>query len=226
MRSDCPELGTAIHADSPFNRLKAALNYDRHVVDKRDNAPVALTRRGLSSLVQDPAEMILFIQKEFMLKDGSRISFKAAVPLAFGVCTLFRTCAVALAVPRCTPRPTGDQCCRAFLAFPHCVWVSARISRYGGAACKPLAFSMLTGAHERRCAMVRCARWPRGYVHRRHPPILRLEPLQVRPRWRASRGGATAVAIAQRSPLQMCSWLTHNVRVSVVRRHPSSRAPG
>ena len=178
--------GTAIHADSPFNRLKAALNYDRHVVDKRDNAPVALTRRGLSSLVQDPAELIFFIQKEFMLKDGSRISFKAAVPLAFGVCTLFRTCAVALAVPRCTPRPTGDQCCRAFLAFPHCVWVSARISRYGGAACKPLAFSMLTGAHERRCAMVRRARWPRGYVHRRHPPILRLEPLQVRPRWPAT----------------------------------------
>ena len=102
MRSDCPGLDTAMHADSPFNRLKAALNYDSHVVDERDNAPVSLTSRALRSLIEHPSALTLFIRKEFMLKDGSRISCKDAMSFAFRVCSLFRTCAVALAVPRCT----------------------------------------------------------------------------------------------------------------------------
>ena len=198
MRSDCPELGTAIHADSPFNRLKAALNYDRHVVDKRDNAPVALTRRGLSSLVQDPAEMILFIQKEFMLKDGSRISFKAAVALAFGVCTLFRTCAVALAVSRCTPRPrvinVAVHSWPSHIVFgfpPESRGMVVLLASRWLSPCSPVRMNAAvpwcdalgghvgtsTDAIPQFCAWNRC-RYARGG----RPP---------------SRGGATAVAIAQ-----------------------------
>ena len=193
MRSDCPELGTAIHADSPFNRLKAALNYDSHAVDKRDNAPVSLTRRGLSSLVQDPAELIFFIQKEFMLKDGSRISFKAAVPLAFGVCTLFRTCAVALAVSRCTPRPrvinVAVHSWPSHIVFgfpPESRGMVVLLASRWLSPCSPVRMNTAVPWHLANCGPYD--------AHGRHvgastdavPPILRLKPLQVRPRWLAT----------------------------------------
>ncbi len=99
------DFATAIHADSPFNKLKAALNYDSHVVDERVNAPVSLTSRTLCYLIEHPRKLSKFIQDEFMWTDGSRISLAHAKSFAMDVCVQFRTCAVALlAVPTCTQR--------------------------------------------------------------------------------------------------------------------------
>ena len=83
----------AIHADSPFNQLKAALNHDSHVVDEGRNAAVFLTSRGLRYLIANPSKLADFIQSEFVLTNGTRISAKS---LAVDVCALLRTCAVAL----------------------------------------------------------------------------------------------------------------------------------
>ena len=82
----------AIHADSPFNQLKAALNHDSHVVDEGRNAAVFLTSRGLHYLIANPSKLADFIQSEFVLTNGTRISAKS---LAVDVCALLRTCAVA-----------------------------------------------------------------------------------------------------------------------------------
>ena len=144
------DFAAAIHVDSPFNKLKAALNYDSHVVDERENAPVSLTSRTLSDLIEHPSKLSKFIQDEFMWTDGSSISEGHAKGFAMDVCVQFRTSAGSAYA---YTMPTVDRCCRAFLAFPHCVWVSGRTSRYGAPACKPLVFSMLTGAHEHHCAM-------------------------------------------------------------------------
>ena len=88
--------GTAIHADSPFNQLKAALNHDSHVVDEGRNAAVFLTSRGLRYLIAHPSKLADFIQSEFVLTNGTRISEGHAKSLVVDVCALLRTCAVAL----------------------------------------------------------------------------------------------------------------------------------
>lgn len=96
--------------------------------------------------------------------------------------TFVHSC-VRVPLPRCTT-PTVDRCCREFLACPQCL-DPGRASRYGGAACKPLGFSVLTGAHEHRCAMtlgqlwpLRCARCPLVSVHPRPPPRCPVAPTQ------------------------------------------------
>lgn len=76
--------------DSPFNKLKAALNYDSHVVDERENAPVSLTSRTLSDLIEHPSKLSKFIQDEFMWTDGSRISLGHAKGFAMDVCVQFQ----------------------------------------------------------------------------------------------------------------------------------------
>ena len=229
------DFAAAIHVDSPFNKLKAALNYDSHVVDERENAPVSLTSRTLSDLIEHPSKLSKFIQDEFMWTDGSRISLGHAKGFAMDVCVQFRTSAGSAYV---YTTPTVDRCCRAFLAFLHCVWVS-RTSRYGAPACQPLVFSMLAGAHEHRCAMImafgplwtlRRARRPRVSVHRPPPPrgpaahpnfvrgTVAGTPALPRPLFR---GGAPAMAIAQRvhhSACTGCCILVHRrSSVSVVR---------
>ena len=161
-----PGLGTAVHSDTPFNRLKAALNYESHVVDERGNASVALTSAGLSYFIKTPDKLASFIQEAFTLKDGSRISLAQALAFAGSVCAHLLpsgTCAVALpAVPRCT---TPMLLCILGISTL-CVWVC-------DAACKPLVFSMLTGVHKFRCVMalgqlwaLRRARCPRVSVRR------------------------------------------------------------
>ena len=90
-----PGLDTAIHADSPFNQLKAALNHDSHVVDEGRNAAVFLTSRGLRYLIANPSKLADFIQSEFVLTNGTRISEGHAKSLVVDVCALLRTCAVA-----------------------------------------------------------------------------------------------------------------------------------
>ena len=159
-----PGLGTAVHSDSPFNQLKAALNYEGHVVDERGNASVALTSAGLSYFIKTPDKLASFIQEAFTLNDGSRISLAQAMGFAGSVCAHFLrlpsgTCAVALpGVPSCTTPM--------LLAFPHCVWVCSRHSRYGDAACKPW-FSP--------CSPVRMCHgaWPTDLVTRSVPTCVR-----------------------------------------------------
>ena len=101
-----PGLDTAIHADSPFNQLKAALNSESHAVKECDNATVALTSAGLSGLIASFPALSSFIRDAFTLQDGTRISRANAMCMAANVRGLFLqrgTCAVALpAVAGCT----------------------------------------------------------------------------------------------------------------------------
>ena len=122
----------SIHADSPFNQLKAALNSGSYAVKERDGAPVSLTSAGLSDLIASRSALSAFIQEAFTLQDGTRISLGSAMGMAAnvrGILLQRGTCAVDLpAVSRCG--------CRAFLPFSHCVLVIGRSTRYGGAACR------------------------------------------------------------------------------------------
>ena len=90
--------GTAIHAESPFNQLKAALNHGSHVVVKRRHSAFpsfTLTSDNLRFLLASPSELADFIQAGFVNANGTRISEGRAQSLAVHVCTLLRTCAVA-----------------------------------------------------------------------------------------------------------------------------------
>ena len=170
------DVATTIHADSPFNKLKAALNCDSHVVDERANAPVSLTSRTLSYLIEHPSTLSKFIQDQFMWTDGSRISEGHAKSFAMDVCVQFRTCAVALlAVPRCTQRPRLIGV--AVQSWPFRIVFGFLAEPSGMVVLLAVGLSMLTGAHEHRCAMalgqlwtLRRVRWPRVSVHRPPPP--------------------------------------------------------
>ena len=118
----------SIHADSPFNQLKAALNSGSYAVKERDGAPVSLTSAGLSDLIATHSTLSAFIQEVFTLQDDTRISLGSAMGMASNVRGILLppgTCAVAL--------PAVST--HAFLAFSHCVLVFARSIRYGGGAC-------------------------------------------------------------------------------------------
>ena len=181
------DVATTIHADSPFNKLKAALNCDSHVVDERANAPVSLTSRTLSYLIEHPSTLSKFIQDQFMWTDGSRISEGHAKSFAMDVCVQFRTCAVALlAVPRCTQRPRLIGV--AVQSWPFRIVFGFLAEPSGMVVLLAVGLSMLTGAHEHRCAMalgqlwtLRRARSPRGCVHRRRPPNSALETVAGTP---------------------------------------------
>ena len=120
----------SIHADSPFNQLKAALNSGSHAVKERDGATVSLTSAGLSDLIASRSALSAFIQEAFTLQDGTRISLGSAMGMAANVrgILLHRgTC-----VCRCSAPAVSTH---SFLAFSHCVLVFARSIRYGGGAC-------------------------------------------------------------------------------------------
>ena len=160
---------------------------------------MSLTRGGLSYLINTPDQLASFIQEAFKLKNGSRISRARAIGFAANVCAHFLprgTCAVALpAVPRCTQRPRlinvavpfhivfgfpAEPPGRAMLLASRCVSPCSPVRMNAAVPwCDALGGHVGTSTDDipQFCAWNRC-RYARGG----RPP---------------SRGGATAVAIAQ-----------------------------
>ena len=116
-------LDAAIHAGSPFNQLKAALNSGSYAVKERDGATVSLTSAGLSDLIATHSALSAFIQEAFTLQDGTRISLGSAMGMAANVRGIL------------LQRGTCAGSVHAFLPFSHCVLVIGRSTRYGGGAC-------------------------------------------------------------------------------------------
>ena len=82
-----PGLDTAIHADSPFNQLKAALNAARLMVNGSDDPDVPLTDIALRGYLARPRHLVFFIQARFTLAaSSSRISSSQASMLAMQAC--------------------------------------------------------------------------------------------------------------------------------------------